>query len=51
MLIYCVIKRESIEIGDRFTEMQPMSQPKFDKNFIGRRLDICEKYDLKEGGT
>ena len=44
-------KRESIGIGDRFTEIQPMSQPKIDKSLIGRRLDVCEQYDLEEGGT
>ena len=31
--------------------MQPISQPKIDKNLIGRRLDVCDKYDLEEGGT
>ena len=31
--------------------MQPTSMPKIDKTLIGTRLDICEKYDLDEGGS
>ena len=38
-------------IGDRYAEMQPSSMPKIDKYLIGKRLDICESYDLEEGGS
>ena len=37
-------------IGDRYTEFQPTLMPNIDKKLIDTRLDICEKYDLDEGG-
>ena len=44
-------KREVAEIGNRYDEMQPSSMPKINKHLIGKRLDICESYDLEEGGS
>ena len=43
--------REAVGIGDRYAEMQPSSRPKIDRYLIGKRLDICESYDLDEGGS
>ena len=31
--------------------MQLTSMPAVDNKLLGKRLDICEKYDLHEGGT
>ena len=31
--------------------MQPTSKPKIDKNLVGKRLEICEKHNLLEGGS
>ena len=45
------IKRETMGIGDRYTEMQPASMLKVDKTLIGARLEIFEKYDLDKGGS
>ena len=44
-------KREAIGVGDRYTGLQPMSRPNIDKKLIAKRLDVCEKYNLDEGGT
>ena len=43
--------REVVGIGDMYAEMQPSSRPKIDRHLIGKRLDICESYDLDEGGS
>ena len=43
--------REAEGIGDKYAEIQPTSMPKIDKHLIGKRLDICESYDLEEGGS
>ena len=32
-------------------EMQPISKPKIDKHLVGKVLEICEKYNLLEGGS
>ena len=37
-------------IGDRISEMQPLSMPAINSRMLGMRLAICEAYDLKKGG-
>ena len=44
-------EREINGVGDRYAHIQPMSRPNVDKSLVGKRLDICEKYDLEEGGS
>ena len=44
-------QRESTGLGDHYAEMQPASMPVVNNKLIGKRLDICECYDLEEGGT
>ena len=45
------LERELAEMGDRYSELQPTSRPNIDKKLIGKRLDICEKYNLNDGGS
>ena len=44
-------KREADGVGDRYAGLQPMSRPNIDQSLLGKRLDVCEKYTLEEGGT
>ena len=44
-------ERELVGIGDRYTNMQPLSMPLIDNKLIGKRLDVCHTWDLEEGGT
>ena len=44
-------KRKAIGVGDRYAGLQPMSRPNIDQHLVGKRLDVCEKYNLEEGGT
>ena len=43
-------KREADGVGDRYAGLQPMSRPNIDQSLLGKRLDVCEKYTLEEGG-
>ena len=45
------VERELAGIGDRYSQMQPLSMPVVDKKLIGKRLDVCFKWNLEEGGT
>ena len=45
------VERELAGMGDRYSELQPTSRPTIDKKLIGKRLDICEKYNLNDGGS
>ena len=44
-------EREAEGTGGRYSKMQPTIMPPIDKNLIGKRLDICEKYSLDKGGS
>ena len=44
-------EREALGFGDRYAEMQPTTRPNIDMHLLGKRLEICEKYYLEEGGT
>ena len=44
-------EREAAGISDRFAEMQLMTRPIINKLLIRKRLDVCLKYELKEGET
>ena len=44
-------EREQKGIGDIYSELQPHSRPNIDKKLVGKRLDICERYELDEGGS
>ena len=48
---YIRLERELAGMGDRYSELQPTSRPTIDKKLIGKRLDICEKYNLNDGGS
>ena len=37
--------------GDCYVNIHPISRPNTDKYLVGKILDICEKYDLQEGGS
>ena len=43
--------REAAGVGDRHADLQPMSRPNIDQHLLGKRLDVCEKYVLEEGGS
>ena len=43
-------ERELSGIGDRYSNMQPLSMPSVDKKIIGKRLDVCFEWNLEEGG-
>ena len=45
------LEREFSGMGDRYSELQPTSRPNIDKKLIGKRLDICEKYNFNDGGS
>ena len=45
------LERELAGMGDRYSELQPTSRPTIDKKLIGKRLDICKKYNLNDGGS
>ena len=34
-----------------YSELQPCSRPNIDKHLVGKRLDVCERYELDEGGS
>ena len=44
-------EREATGMGDQYSEQQPTSMPNIDMHLFGQRLDICELYELEEGGT
>ena len=45
------VERELAGIGDRYSQMQPLSMPVVDKKLIGKRLDVCFEWNLEEGRT
>ena len=45
------MERELAGIGDRYSQMQPLSMPVVNKKLIGKRLDVCCEWNLEEGGT
>ncbi len=45
------MERELAGIGDQYSEMQPSSVPMIDSSLVGKRLDVCHKWDLEEGGV
>ena len=42
--------READGIGDRYAEQQPQVKPTM-AQLLGKRVDVCCNYDLKEGGS
>ena len=44
-------EREAAGVGDRYTGMQPASQPSVDRNLVGQQIENCFSYDLNDGGT
>ena len=45
------LEREAVGVGDRYSIMQPNSEPAIDKGFIGKRLDIFLQYFPDDGRT
>ena len=43
-------QREDDGLEDIVESMQPIQQPKVDNTLVGKRLEICWKFDLDEGG-
>ena len=49
--MYTRQEKEAVGVGDRYSNMQPTSEPAIDKDLIGKRLDVCFQYFINDGRT
>ena len=45
------LEREYAGMGNIYSELKPTSRTDVGRNLIGKRLDICKRYDLIDGGV
>ena len=45
------LESEVVGVRDRYSNMQPTSEPAIDKYLFGKRLDVCLQYFFDDGGT